>query len=106
MADPQAARRVRSEIADVFLYLTRLADVLGVDLLGSAADKLEENERRWLSCPEYPLDSNHIKGQKCTAPQCGYTYCGKCYSGCLSCFIPLVTPLYRVVAHLVADYAH
>ena len=47
MADPQAARQVRSEIADVFLYLTRLADVLGVDLLGSAADKLEENERRY-----------------------------------------------------------
>jgi len=42
MADPQAARQVRSEIADVFLYLTRLADVLGVDLLGSAADKLKE----------------------------------------------------------------
>ena len=47
MADPQAARQVRSEIADVFLYLTRLADVLGVDLLGVAADKLEENERRY-----------------------------------------------------------
>ena len=47
MADPQAARQVRSEIADVFLYLTRLADVLEVDLLGSAADKLEENERRY-----------------------------------------------------------
>jgi len=47
MADPQAARQVRSEIADIFLYLTRLADVLEVDLLGSAADKLEENERRY-----------------------------------------------------------
>ena len=47
MADPQAARQVRSEIADVFLYLTRLADVLGVDLLGAGADKLEENERRY-----------------------------------------------------------
>jgi NTP pyrophosphatase (non-canonical NTP hydrolase) len=47
MADPQAARQIRSEIADVFLYLTRLADVLGVDLLSSAADKLAENERRY-----------------------------------------------------------
>jgi len=47
MADPEAASQVRSEIADVFLYLTRLADVLGVDLLGSAADKLAENERRY-----------------------------------------------------------
>ncbi len=47
MTDPQAARQVRSELADVFLYLTRLADVLGVDLLGCAADKLAENERRY-----------------------------------------------------------
>jgi len=47
MADPQAAGQVRSEIADVFLYLTALADVLGVDLLSAAADKLAENERRY-----------------------------------------------------------
>src|SRR5579859_2428249 len=47
MADPQAARQVRSEIADVFLYLTRLADVLGVDLLSVAGEKLAENERRY-----------------------------------------------------------
>jgi NTP pyrophosphatase (non-canonical NTP hydrolase) len=47
MADPQAARQIRAEVADVFLYLTRLADVLGVDLLGAAADKLTENERRY-----------------------------------------------------------
>jgi NTP pyrophosphatase (non-canonical NTP hydrolase) len=47
MADPQAAGQVRSEIADVFLYLTRLADVLGVDLLACAADKLAENEHRY-----------------------------------------------------------
>ena len=45
--DPQAARQVRSEIADVFLYLTRLADVLGVDLLDSAEDKLSKNEHRY-----------------------------------------------------------
>jgi NTP pyrophosphatase (non-canonical NTP hydrolase) len=47
MADPQAARQVRAEIADVFIYLTRLADVLGVDLLSAAADKLAESERRY-----------------------------------------------------------
>jgi NTP pyrophosphatase (non-canonical NTP hydrolase) len=47
MADPQVACQVRSELADVFLYLTRLADVLGVDLLACAADKLAENERRY-----------------------------------------------------------
>lgn len=47
MDDPRAARQVRSEIADVFLYLTRLADVLGVDLLAAAGEKLAENERRY-----------------------------------------------------------
>src|SRR5579859_3776361 len=47
MADSQAARQVRSEIADVFIYLTRLADVLGVDLLDAAADKLTESELRY-----------------------------------------------------------
>ena len=47
MADSQAARQVRSEIADVFIYLTRLADVLGVDLLDAAADKLGESELRY-----------------------------------------------------------
>ena len=47
MADSQAARQVRAEIGDVFIYLTRLADVLGVDLLSAAADKLVEGERRY-----------------------------------------------------------
>ena len=47
MADPQAARQVRAEMADVFIYLTRLADVLGVNLLDAAADKLAEGERRY-----------------------------------------------------------
>ena len=36
MADPEAGARVRSELADVFLYLTRLADVLEVDLVEAA----------------------------------------------------------------------
>ncbi|MEW2355957.1 nucleotide pyrophosphohydrolase [Spirillospora sp. NPDC029432] len=47
MADPEAGRRVRAEMADVFLYLTRLADVLGVDLVQAAHDKLDEGERRY-----------------------------------------------------------
>ena len=41
---------VRLEMADVFLYLVRLADVLGVDLLAAAADKIAINEGR------YPAD--------------------------------------------------
>lgn len=41
---------VRAEMADVLIYLVRLADKLGVDLLGAAADKIELNARR------YPAD--------------------------------------------------
>lgn len=47
MEDPDTAARMRSELADVFLYLVRLADVLDVDLLASAHVKLTENERRY-----------------------------------------------------------
>jgi NTP pyrophosphatase (non-canonical NTP hydrolase) len=41
---------VRQEIADVLIYLTRLADLLGIDLLDAAADKLAINARK------YPVD--------------------------------------------------
>jgi NTP pyrophosphatase (non-canonical NTP hydrolase) len=47
MADPEAAARVRAELADVMLYLVRLADRLGVDLIRAAQAKLEQNERRY-----------------------------------------------------------
>jgi NTP pyrophosphatase (non-canonical NTP hydrolase) len=41
---------VGAEMADVLIYLVRLADKLGVDLLQAAAAKLEANGRR------YPAD--------------------------------------------------
>jgi dCTP diphosphatase len=44
---------VRQEIADVLIYLTRLADVLEIDLLEAAADKLAINARK------YPIDKAH-----------------------------------------------
>jgi NTP pyrophosphatase (non-canonical NTP hydrolase) len=47
MADPQAAARMRSELADVTIYLVRLADVLGVDLIEAARVKLIESGRRY-----------------------------------------------------------
>ena len=47
MDDPEAGPRVRSELADVTLYLVRLADVLGVDLVRAAHAKLDEGERRY-----------------------------------------------------------
>jgi NTP pyrophosphatase (non-canonical NTP hydrolase) len=47
MADPQAATRMRSELADVTIYLVRLADLLGVDLIEAAQMKLAESGRRY-----------------------------------------------------------
>jgi NTP pyrophosphatase (non-canonical NTP hydrolase) len=47
MEDPQAAARMRSELADVTIYLVRLADLLGVELIGAAQAKLAESERRY-----------------------------------------------------------
>jgi NTP pyrophosphatase (non-canonical NTP hydrolase) len=47
MDDPEAAARMRSELADVTIYLVRLADVLGVDLIEEARGKLAESERRY-----------------------------------------------------------
>jgi NTP pyrophosphatase (non-canonical NTP hydrolase) len=47
MADPQAAARMRSELADVIIYLVRLADLLDVDLIEVARVKLIESGRRY-----------------------------------------------------------
>ena len=44
--DPVRAR-VGEEMADVLLYLIRLADVLGIDLAVAAATKLTDSERRF-----------------------------------------------------------
>jgi len=50
MSDPGAGQRVRAEIGDVMIYLTRLCDVLDVDLVRAAVDKLADSARR------YPAD--------------------------------------------------
>ena len=54
---------VRQEIADVLIYLTRLADVLEIDLLAAATDKLAINARK------YPVDKAHGNALKYTALQ-------------------------------------
>lgn len=51
---------VRQEIADVLIYLTRLADLLDIDLLAAAADKLALNARR------YPVGKAHGNALKYT----------------------------------------
>lgn len=38
---------VRHEVADVLIYLTRLADVLEIDLLAAASAKMEINARKY-----------------------------------------------------------
>lgn len=38
---------VRLELADILIYLVRIADKLGIDLLAAANDKIELNERRY-----------------------------------------------------------
>ena len=45
--DPQTAHNVREELADVLLYLVRLASVLAVDLNQAAADKLTANALKY-----------------------------------------------------------
>ena len=55
---PTQHEAVRQEIADVLIYLTRLADVLGINLLEAAADKLDINARK------YPADLAHGNATK------------------------------------------
>lgn len=47
MADPAKAEAVRQEMADVFSYLLRLADVLDVDLEAAVREKVAINETRF-----------------------------------------------------------
>lgn len=54
---------VRQEMADVLIYLTRLADVLNIDLLDAAADKLAINARK------YPVEQARGNALKYSALQ-------------------------------------
>lgn len=48
---PETAEHVRQELADVALYLVRLASVLNVDLNQAIADKLVLNARKYPPLP-------------------------------------------------------
>ncbi|MGH9039574.1 MAG: nucleotide pyrophosphohydrolase [Acidimicrobiia bacterium] len=61
MADPARAGAIGDELADVLIYLVRLADVLGVDLLAAADRKLAENAER------YPVEE--ARGSAAKAPR-------------------------------------
>ena len=58
--DAQARSAAADEVADVLLYLVRIADKLGIDLLAEAQRKLAENERR------YPADKARGTAKKYT----------------------------------------
>ncbi|MEQ1661823.1 MAG: nucleotide pyrophosphohydrolase [Thiobacillus sp.] len=57
---PDQCEAVRQELADVLIYLTRLADVLNIDLLDAAAAKLAINARK------YPVAQAHGNALKST----------------------------------------
>jgi NTP pyrophosphatase (non-canonical NTP hydrolase) len=58
--DAERRERVRLELADVFIYLLRLADTLDVDLMRAADDKIAQNERK------YPADKVRGDARKYT----------------------------------------
>jgi len=47
LVDPEARGRIEDEMADVLIYLTRLADRCGIDLLDVAHAKVTRNEGRY-----------------------------------------------------------
>jgi dCTP diphosphatase len=53
-------REVETELADIFIYLMRLADKLGVDLVAAAQRKMEINEAK------YPADKVRGSARKYT----------------------------------------
>ena len=57
---PEKLALVKEEIADVLIYLVRFADVLGVDLLEAAEQKVRINELK------YPADRVHGRADKYT----------------------------------------
>jgi NTP pyrophosphatase (non-canonical NTP hydrolase) len=47
MSDSKLEMAVKDELADIMIYLVRLASVLGVDLLAVANGKIDRNETRF-----------------------------------------------------------
>jgi NTP pyrophosphatase (non-canonical NTP hydrolase) len=44
---PDKLEEIKEEIADVMIFLTNLADKLGIDPLEAAKDKIEKNKRKY-----------------------------------------------------------
>ena len=56
--DAEAKTEIAHEIADVLIYLTRLADVLGIDPLRAAFDKIQINAAK------YPVEKSRGNNTK------------------------------------------
>ena len=61
LQDPDKREAVGSELADVFIYLLRLADVMGIDLATELTKKIAINETR------YPVEKSKGSAAKYTA---------------------------------------
>lgn len=57
---PAKLQKVEQEIADIQIYLVRLADKLGIDILKAAEDKIRQNEAK------YPSDKVRGSARKYT----------------------------------------
>ena len=60
---PEKRLEVEREIADTFVYLLRLSDVLGIDLIDAAHRKMDLNAQK------YPADKARGRNDKYTAYQ-------------------------------------
>jgi len=58
MDEPKAAAAVADEVADVLVYLLRLADVLDIDLTAAVANKVRKNREK------YPVDAAKGRARK------------------------------------------
>lgn len=61
--EEDAKREVAMEMADVFVYLLRMADVMEVDLLATAEEKIALNAKK------YPVEKARGSARKYTAYQ-------------------------------------
>ena len=57
---PEALAAVRAEVADVLLYLIRISDKLGIDLIAAANAKIQ------LNAEKYPVDKARGSSKKYT----------------------------------------
>jgi len=58
--DPTKLQHTREEIADIQLYLIRLADKLNIDIAEAASEKIDINKSK------YPIDKSHGSAKKYT----------------------------------------